>query len=385
MELFQLRPEQEHLIKTIREFMEREVRPVARELEHKDEYPFEIVEKMKDLGLFGLLVPEEYDGAGIDLVTYALIIEEITRVWMSIGGILNSHLIMAYVVANSGTEEQKKKYLPFFATGEKRGGVALTEPDAGSDLQSIETTAVKDGDEYVINGTKMFITNGRHGNTFALLVKTDKTVTPKHRGISLFIAEKGPGFEVVRDIEKLGYKSLKTCELYFNDYRVPAENLVGGVEGKGFYQLLSAMEVGRINVAARGLGLARAAFEDAIAYAQQRIQFGKPICQHQAIQIKLAEMATKIEASRLLVLNAAIRKESGERADLEAGMAKLFATEVGLEVTMEAMRVLGGYGYTKDFDVERYFRDAPLMAIGEGTNEIQKVIIARQLVDRYKI
>ena len=385
MGMFELSHEQEHLLSMIRDFTKREIKPVARELEHKDEYPFAIVERMKELGLFGLLIPEEYGGAGIDMATYALIVEEITRTWMSITGIMNSHLIMAYIVANYGTEEQKKRFLPVFATGEKRGGVALTEPNAGTDLQSIETTAVRDGDDYVVNGSKMFITNARYGNTFALLVKTDKSIQPKHKGISLFIAEKGPGFNVVRDLDKLGYKGLKTCELSFDNYRVPAANLVGGVEGKGFAHLLSAMEVGRINVAARGLGIARAAFEDAIAYSQQRIQFGKPICQHQAMQLKLADMATKIEASRLLVLNAAVKKDRGERADLEAGMAKLFATETGIECSLEAMRIHGGYGYIKEFDIERYYRDAPLMAIGEGTNELQRLIIAKQLLKEYQI
>ncbi len=385
MGIFELSPEQEHLLSMIREFCEREIKPVARELEHRDEYPFEIVERMKELGLFGLLIPEEYGGVGVDMVTYALIIEEITRAWMSIAGIINSHMIMAYIVANYGTEEQKQRFLPKFATGEKRGGVALTEPNAGTDLQSIETTAVRDGDSYIVNGTKMFITNARYGNTFALLVKTDKNIEPRYKGISLFIAEKGPGFNVVRDLDKLGYKGLRTCEIVFDNYRVPAANLVGGEEGKGFYHLLSAMEVGRINVAARGLGIARAAFEDAIVYAQQRVQFGKPICQYQAIQFKLAQMATKIEASRLLVLNAARKKDQGERADLEAGMAKLFATETGMECALEAMRIHGGYGYIKEFDVERYFRDAPLMCIGEGTNELQHIIIARQLLKKYAI
>lgn len=385
MSMFELTPEQEHLISMIREFAKREIQPVANELEHKDEYPFEIVERMKELGLFGLLIPEEYDGAGLDLTTYAMVVEEITRYWMSIAGIMNSHLIMAYIVANYGTDEQKKRFLPAFASGEKRGGVALTEPNSGTDLQSIETTAVRDGDDYIINGTKMFITNARHGNTFALLVKTDKSIEPKHKGISLFIAEKGPGFNVVRDLDKLGYKGLKTCELSFEDYRVPAKNLVGGREGQGFYNLLSAMEVGRINVAARGLGVARAAFEDAIVYAQQRVQFGKPICQHQAIQLKLADMATRIEAARLLILNAALKKDKGERADLEAGMAKLYASEAALYCSTEAMRIHGGYGYINEFNVERYYRDAPLMIIGEGTNELQRIIIAKQLLKDYKI
>ena len=385
MSLYEMKPEEKHLIETIKEFAEREIRPVARELEHKDEYPAEIVERMKEIGLFGLLIPEEYEGAGINLVTYCRIIEEITKVWMSVAGIINSHTIMAYLVTHNGTEAQKKKYLPLFASGEKRGGVALTEPNAGTDLQSIETTAVKDGNEYVINGTKMFITNARYGNTFALMAKTDKVIRPAHKGISMFLVEKGPGFNVVRDLDKIGYKGLKTCELFFEDCRVPEENLVGGIEGKGFYQLLSAMEVGRINVAARGLGIARAAFEDSIAYAQQRIQFGKPISEYQSIQIKLADMATKIEASSLLIMNAAKKKDSGERADLEAGMAKLFATETGLEASVEAMRIHGGYGYTKDLNIERYYRDAPLMCIGEGTNELQRIIIARQLVKEYKV
>jgi alkylation response protein AidB-like acyl-CoA dehydrogenase len=385
MALFTMTPEQEHLVQTIKEFAEREIKPVASEMDHKDEYPFEIVERMKELGLFGLLIPEKYDGAELDITTYALIINQLSKVWMSVAGIINSHMIMAYVVTHNGTDDQKEKWLPAFAMGEKRGGVALTEPNAGSDLQSIEATAVKDGDEYVINGTKQFITNARNGNTFALLVKTDTQVRPAHKGISLFIAEKGPGFNVVRDIEKLGYKGIKTCELFFEDYRVPADNLIGKVEGKGFSQLLSAMEVGRINVAMRGLSLAEAAFEDAVVYAQQRQQFGKPICEHQAIQMMLAEMATKIEAAKLLTLNAAAIKDKGGRADLEAGMAKLFAKEVGVEVTLDAMRIHGGYGYTKEFDVERYFRDAPLMVIGEGTNEIQKTIIAKQLIKKYKI
>jgi len=385
MSIYEMKPEEKHLIETVIEFAEREIRPVASELEHKDEYPAEIVERMKELGLFGLLIPEEYEGAGINLVTYSGIIEEITKVWMSVAGIINSHTIMAYLVTHNGTEAQKKKYLPLFASGEKRGGVALTEPNAGTDLQGIETTAVKDGNEYVINGTKMFITNARYGNTFALMAKTDKDIRPAHKGISMFIVEKGPGFNVVRDLKKIGYKGLKTCELFFDNYRVPEENLVGGIEGKGFSQLLSAMEVGRINVAARGLGIARAAFEDSVAYAQQRIQFGKPIAEYQAIQIKLADMATKIEASRLLVLNAATKKDKGERADLEAGMAKLFATETGLEASVEAMRIHGGYGYTEDLDIERYYRDAPLMCIGEGTNELQRIIIAKQLVKKYKI
>lgn len=385
-ELFALNPMQKHLLDTIREFGEREIKPVARELDHKDEYPVEIVERMKELGLFGLTISEEYGGASLDCVTYALIIEELSRVWMSISGIINSHLIMAYIVEHYGTEEQKKRFLPYFATGEKRGGLALTEPNAGTDVQNIQTTARREGDRYIINGSKMFITNARYGNTFALLAKTDKDAKPPYKGMSMFIIEKGhPGFKVVRDLDKLGYKGLKTCELVFEDFEVPAENLVGGVEGQGFYNVMSALELGRINVAARGVGIARACFEDSVRYAQQRVTFGKPICEHQAIQIKLADMGTKLEAARLLLLQAATMKDKGIRCDLEAGMAKLFATELCVEASLEAMRIHGGYGYTKEFDIERYYRDAPLMVIGEGTNEIQRSIIARGLVKKYKI
>lgn len=384
--LFELDPMQKQVLDTIKKFVQKEIKPVAREMEHKNEYPFEIVEKMKELGMFGLIISEEYGGTGLSFVTYALIIEEISSAWMSISGIINSHLIMAYLVEKYGTEEQKQRFLPAFATGEKRGGVALTEPNAGTDLQSIQTFAERAGDQYIVNGTKMFITNARYGNTFALMAKTDKTVRPPYKGISMFIIEKGhPGFQVSRDLDKLGYKGLETCELVFDNFPVPAANLVGGVEGQGFKQLLSAMEVGRINVAARGLGVARAAFEDAIRYAQQRVTFGRPICEHQAIQIKIADMATKLEAARLLVLNAALKKDRGERCDLEAGMAKLFATELCMEASQESMRIHGGYGYIKEFDVERYYRDAPLLVIGEGTNELQRIIIARELVKRYQI
>lgn len=385
-DIFELNPMQKQILEMVKKFAETEIKPVAREMDHKNEYPFQIVERMKELGLFGLLISEEYGGVGLDLVTYVHIIEELSRVWMSISGIINSHLIMAYLVEKYGTEEQKQRFLPAFATGEKRGGVALTEPNAGTDLQSIQIFAKRDGDHYIVNGTKMFITNGRYGNTFALMAKTDKTIKPPYKGISMFIVEKGhPGFQVSRDLDKLGYKGIETCELIFEDFPVPVDNLVGGVEGQGFKQLLSAMEVGRINVAARGLGIARAAFEDAIRYAQQRVTFGKPICEHQAIQLKLADMATKLEAARLLTLNAAIKKDRGERCDLEAGMAKLFATELCVEASLESMRIHGGYGYIKEFDVERYYRDAPLMVIGEGTNELQRIIIARELIKRYQV
>ena len=374
---------QKGIVTTIRDFVEKEVMPVAPRMERADEYPFELVERLKEFGLFGAVVPEEYGGLDLDVATYALIIEELCRGWMSLTGILNSHLIMAYIVATNGTPEQKERLLPMMTAGEKRGGVCIPEPNAGSEVQAVQTRAVRDGDEYVINGTKTLITNGRHSNTFALVAKTDPAAEPAHRGISLFIVEKGPGFNVARDIPKLGYKGVDTCELVFDDYRVPAKNLIGGVEGKGFYQIMSGLELGRINVAARCVGVARVALEEAIRYAQQRETFGKPIAQHQAIQIKLANMATQVQAAHLMVLNAAEKKDRGERADLEAGMAKLFASEMCMQVTIESMRIHGGYGYTQDLNVERYFRDSPLMMIGEGTNEIQQLVIARSLLKNH--
>ena len=374
---------QRGIVTTIRDFVQREVMPVATKMEHADEYPFDLVERMKELGLLGAIVPEEYGGLGLDTTTYALIIEEICRGWMSLTGVLNSHIIMAYMVAADGTPEQKERFLPLMATGEKRGGICITEPNAGSDVQAIQTRAVRDGDEYVVNGTKTLITNGRHGNTFALVVKTDPKAEPAHRGISIFIAEKGAGFTVVRDIPKLGYKGIDTCELVFDDYRVPAANLIGSEEGQGFYQIMGGLEVGRINIAARCVGIARAALEEAIKYAQHRETFGKPIAQHQAIQIKLANMATQVQAAHLLVLQAAEKKDRGERADLEAGMAKLFASEMCLQVATDSMRIHGGYGYTQDLTVERHFRDAPLMLIGEGSNEIQQLVIVRNLLSNY--
>ena len=374
---------QRGIVNTIREFVRREVAPVASRMEHADASPFELVERMKELGLFGALIPEEYGGLDLDVVTYALIIEEICRGWMSLSGILNAHLIMAYLVATKGTQEQKERLLPLMASGEKRGGICITEPNAGSDVQAIQTRAARDGDEYVVNGTKTLITNGRHGNTFALVAKTDPAANPPRRGISVFIAEKGPGFNVVRDIPKLGYKGVDTCELTFDDYRVSRGNLIGGEEGKGFYQIMAGLELGRINVAARCLGVARAALEEAIRYAKHRETFGKPIAEHQTIQAMLARMATQVQAAHLMVLHAAEKKDRGERADLEAGMAKLFASEMCMQVTIDAMRIHGGYGYTQDLTVERHFRDAPLMMIGEGTNEIQQLVIARNLLKDY--
>jgi alkylation response protein AidB-like acyl-CoA dehydrogenase len=377
--------DQQLVVRTVREFVEREVIPVASEMEHRGEYPHALVETMKELGLFGLNVPEEYGGNPVDYTTFALVFEEISRGWMALAGIIGSHLVLCDVLVRYGTEEQKRQFLPRLAKGDPRGGICLSEPNAGTDLQSITTSARRDGEVYRVTGSKMWVTNGRYAQIFLLLAKTDPAAAPAHRGMSAFVIEKGAsGLTVGRDIDKLGYKTVETTELNFEDFPVPAANLVGGEEGLGFKHVMTGLEAERINVAARGLGVARAAFEEAIRYAQQRVAFGKPIAQHQSIQIKLADMATKIEASRLLIYSAAARKDRGERCDLEAGMAKLFATETAAEVTIEAMRVMGGNGYSKDFIVERLYRDAPLLVIGGGTNEVQRLIIARGLLERYK-
>ena len=375
----------DQIVDTVRRFVEREVMPVASKYEHADEYPHDLVERMKELGLFGATIAPEWGGLGLDYSTYSRIVEEICRGWMSLSGVLNTHLMFAYVLQRFGTAAQQERWLPAMARGEHRAALCLTEPHAGSDTQQIRTTARRDGDHYVVNGSKMFITNARTATIYSLLTKTDPKANPPHKGMTLFAAERGPGLTVGRDIDKIGYKSIETCEVSFEDYRVPVGNLIGGEEGRGLQMVLSGLEVGRINIASRAVGVAQAAFESAIRYSQQRSTFGKPICEHQAIQLKLADMATKIEAARLLVRQAAAMKDRGERCDLEAGMAKLFASETCQEVSLEAMRVLGGYGYTKEFPVERYYRDAPLMIIGEGTNEIQRLVIARGLVQRYKI
>lgn len=376
-------PEQEGLILDMLDrFLAVEVKPHVRELEHADIYPADIVEKMKEMGLFGCTIATEYGGLGLSTRTYAKIVERMSQVWMSISGIVNSHLIMANAVQRAGTEEQKRHYLPKFATGELRGGVGLTEPDCGTDLQAIRTVAKRERDHYVVNGSKMWITNSLHGNCIALLVKTDPSAQPRHKGMSLLIAEKGEGFVVSRKLEKLGYKGIDTCALSFDNYRVPADRLVGGVEGRGLQQVLGGLELGRINVAARGLGVAQAALDEAVRYSQQRKTFGKPICEHQAIQLKLAEMATRTQAARLLVYAAAEAFDRGERCDMEAGMAKYFATEASQENALDAMRIFGAYGYSREFDVERLYRDAPLLLIGEGTNELQRLIIAKQLIER---
>jgi len=374
------------VLETVRRFVDREVVPAASALEHDDAYPHALVARLKELGLFGATIPTAFGGLGLDYVTYAMVIEEIGRGWMSLTGVLNTHLILGYLLAHHGTREQQERWLPALARGEHRGALCLTEPHAGSDVQGIRTTAVRDGDHYVVNGSKMFITNARTATLYALVVKTDPHADPPHRGISLLVAEReARGVSIGRDIEKLGYKSVETCEVSFEDARVPRTNLVGGAEGHGFQHVMSALEVGRINVAARAVGVAQAAFDDAIRYAQQRTAFGKPICEHQAVQLRLADMATSVEAARLLTRRAAELKDRGERVDVEAGMAKLFASETCQRVSLDAMRVLGGYGYTKEFRVERYYRDAPLMLIGEGTSDIQRLVIARGLVQRHRI
>jgi len=375
----------EEIVSTVRRFVEREVLPTASELEHRNEYPHTLVGRLKELGLFGATIPQEFGGLGLDVTTYAMVVEELCKGWMSLSGVLNTHLMLAYMLRMHGTDEQKQRYLPAMARGEHHGALCLTEPHAGSDVQRIRTTATRQGDAYVLNGSKMFITNARYGTLYAIAAKTDPKADPPYKGITMFVGEKGPGLTVSRDLDKLGYKGIETCEVNFEDYVVPARNLIGGQEGQGFFHVMSGLEVGRINIAARAVGVAEAAFAQAIKYAQQRETFGKPICEHQAIQLKLADMATKIEAAKLLTYQAADKKDRGERCDVEAGMAKLFASETCLEVATDAMRILGGYGYTKEFPVERFFRDAPLMIIGEGTNEIQRLVIAKQLVQRYRI
>jgi alkylation response protein AidB-like acyl-CoA dehydrogenase len=372
--------EEAAILDAVDRFLAREVRPVAMRLEHADEYPHALVEAMKALGLFGATIGAEHGGLGLSPVTYARIVERVAAEWMSLAGIFNSHLIMAWIVERLGTEAQKRDFLPRFATGELRGGLALTEPDCGTDLRAIRTTARREGDHYVVNGTKTWISNGIEGSCFALLVKTGPAASREAAHISMLLAEKGPGFTVGRKLEKLGYKGIDSAELVFTDYRVPVERLIGGVEGRGLACALAGLELGRVNVAARGVGIAQRALDEALAYARTRRTFGRPIAEHQAIAMKLADMATRTEAARLLTEKAARMLASGARSDLEAGMAKLFATEAAVENSLEAMRIHGGYGYSKEYVVERLYRDAPLLVIGEGTNEIQRLVIARRLV-----
>lgn len=374
------------VVEAVRRFVDRDVIPAASELEHNDEYPHALVAKMKELGLFGATIPQAHGGLGLSFVSYARIMAELSRGWMSLAGVINSHLIMGYIIANHGTDEQKRRFLPAMASGEKRGGLALTEPHAGSDVQSIKTTAVRRGDDYMLSGSKMFITNARHGTMLAVAAKTDPNAKPAYAGISMFAVEKNEqGPTVSRQLKKLGYKGIDTCEVLLEDLPVPKDNLIGGAEGQGFKQVMSALEVGRINVAARAVGVGQAAFDNAIRYAQQRTAFGKPIGEHQAVQLLLADMGTRLQAARLMVEHAAAKKDAGERCDVEAGMAKLFASEACAKMTLDALRVLGGYGYMAEFPVERFYRDAPLMMIGEGTNEIQALVIARGLLARNQI
>ncbi|MFQ5520414.1 MAG: acyl-CoA dehydrogenase family protein [Candidatus Methylomirabilia bacterium] len=379
-----LTDEERRIVGLVRQFVEKEVRPVASALEHDDIYPHELVTRMKELGLFGCLIPKAFGGLALTSTAYAMVIEELCRGWMSLAGVINSHLMMALIVTDFGTEEQRDRFLPAMAKGDKRGGLCLTEPHAGSDVQAIRTVARRQGETYLITGTKMFVTNGREGNAFALLAKTDPAVSPPHRGMSCFIVEKGhPGFQVAQSLSKLGYKGVDTAELVFEDVRVPATSLVGGVEGRGFKQVMAGLETGRINIAARAVGIGQAAFEDGLRYAQLRRASGESSTRHQAIQLGLADMVTKLSAARLLTTWAAGKKDAGQRCDLEAGMAKLYASESAQEIAMECMRIHGGQGYLKEHSVERHYRDTPLMIIGEGTNEIQRLVIARQLLQRY--
>ncbi|WAP54569.1 acyl-CoA dehydrogenase family protein [Streptomyces sp. S465] len=378
---FELNPEQKMYRQTLRDFVEREIVPVAREYEHSGRYPTEIVETMKKLGLFGLVIPEEYGGLGIDTVSFALTFEEISRGWMGVAGILGSHSVSCWMINRHGTEEQKRAYLPELATGERRTAFALTEPGAGTDLQGIRTTARREGDHYVVNGTKMWITNARYANPLPVLVKTDPTATPAHKGMSVLLVDTvSPGFEVTKDIGKLGYKGPESCEVVLTDLRVPVSALLGGVEGRGMQQALSSLETGRINIAARSVGVAQRAYDEALAYARDRQAFGQPIGDFQAIQLRLAEIATQLQAARLLTYWAASQMDAGRRMDTESGMAKIFASETALRCATDSMRIHGGYGYSTEFEVERLYRDAPLMSIGEGTNDVLRTVVAKALL-----
>ncbi|MBE7187445.1 acyl-CoA dehydrogenase family protein [Jatrophihabitans endophyticus] len=378
---FELNDEQQLYRKSLREFVEHDIMPVAREYERAGRYPAEIVETMKQLGLFGLVIPEEYGGLDVDKVSFALTFEEISRGWMGVAGILGSHSVSCWMIAKHGTEEQKRALLPGLATGERRTGLALTEPGAGTDLQGIRTTARRDGDHYVVNGAKMWITNARYADPLPVLVKTDTAAVPAHKGMSILLIDAGtPGFEVTKDIGKLGYKGPESCEVVFTDVRVPVANLLGGVEGRGMQQALSSLETGRINIAARSLGVAQRAYDEALDYAGEREAFGQPIGDFQAIQLRLAEMATQLQAARLLTYWAAAQMDAGKRMDTESGMAKIFASEVALQCATDSMRIHGGYGYSTEFEVERLYRDAPLMSIGEGTNDVLRTVVAKSLL-----
>ena len=374
--------EETMLVETVRAFIDRDVKPTVRDVEHANEYPEAWIEQMKRIGIYGLAIPESYGGSPVSTRCYVLVTQELSRGWMSLAGAMGGHTVVAKLLALFGTEEQKRTYLPPMATGELRATMALTEPGGGSDLQNMKTTALADGTELVINGAKTWISNARRSGLIALLCKTDPAAKPAHKGISVVLVGHHEGLTVSRDLPKLGYKGVETCELTFDNCRVPSSAILGGEPGKGFGQMMKGLETGRIQVASRALGVATAALEDALRYAQERESFGQPIWKHQAVGHYLADMATKLTAARQLTLYAADRYDAGERADMEAGMAKLFASEVAMEIALNAVRIHGGYGYSTEFDVERYFRDAPLMIVGEGTNEIQRNVIAGQLVAR---
>ncbi|EXU62531.1 acyl-CoA dehydrogenase [Streptomyces sp. PRh5] len=377
-----LSDDEQFVVRTVHDFVNKEVKPVVQELEHSNTYPEALIEQMKQLGIYGLAIPEEYDGNAVSTPCYVMVTEELARGWMSLAGAMGGHTVVAKLLLHFGTEEQKRRYLPRMATGEIRATMALTEPGGGSDLQAMRTTARKDDEGYLVNGSKTWITNSRRSQLIALLCKTDPEATPAHRGISILLVEHGPGLTVSRDLPKLGYKGVESCELSFDGYRAASDAVLGGTEGKGFAQMMKGLETGRLQVASRALGVGRAALEDSLAYAQERESFGKPIWQHQAIGHYLADMATSLAAARQLTLHAAREADAGRRVDMEAGMAKLFASETAMEIALNAVRIHGGYGYSTEFDVERYFRDAPLMIVGEGTNEIQRNVIAAQLVKR---
>jgi len=377
-----LNSEEQAVVETVAEWVDREVRPVVREMEHANAYPEKLIGQMKELGIFGLAIPEPWGAAPVSMPCYALVTAELARGWMSLAGAMGGHTVVAKLLVAFGTPEQRDRYLPKMATGELRATMALTEPGGGSDLQAMTTTARRDGDSYVVTGSKTWITNARRSGLIALLCKTDPAARPRHKGISVLLVEHGPGLTVSKDLPKLGYKGVESCELVFDGYRAPADALLGGMAGEGFAQMMTGLETGRIQVASRALGVAQAAFDDALRYAQEREAFGVPIWRHQSIGNYLADMATKVTAARQLILHAAGRLESGHRADVEAGMAKLFASELAMQVALDAVRIHGGYGYSTEYDVERYFRDAPLMIVGEGTNEIQRNVIAAQLIKR---
>lgn len=370
------------LVETVRNFVDRDVRPAVRELEHANTYPEQLIDTMKQIGIFGLAIAEPYGFGAVSMPCYVSVTEELARGWMSLAGAMGGHTVVSKLITLFGTDDQKQRYLPRMATGELRATMALTEPSGGSDLQAMRTVARRDGDEYVVNGSKTWISNARHAGLIALMCKTDPAASPAHRGVSILLVEKVPGLVVSKDLPKLGYKGVESCELNLTDCRVPTAALLGDSEGNGFAQMMKGLEVGRLQVAARATGVARAAFDDALAYAQQRESFGKPIWEHQSVGNMLADMGTRLSAARSLLLDAATKFDSGARCDMEAGMAKLFASEAAMAIALDAVRIHGGYGYSTEYDVERYFRDAPLMIVGEGTNEIQRGVIAKQLVKR---